>query len=43
MQEKERLFQTELVKACVPQNQAAKAARIIAAAQPDEQLAEEDV
>ncbi len=43
MQEKERLFQTELVKACVPHHQATKVARIIASEQPDEHLAEEDI
>lgn len=43
MQEKERLFQTELVKACVPYHQAEKVAYIIASEQPNEQLAEEDI
>lgn len=43
VQEKEWLFQTELVKACVPHHQAVKAARIIATKQSDEQLTTEDL
>ncbi len=43
MQEKERFFHTELVKACVPYHQAAKAARIIASEHPNEQMPEEEI
>ncbi|MBD1867891.1 hypothetical protein H6F88_02190 [Oculatella sp. FACHB-28] len=43
VQEKEQLFQSELVKACIPRDQAVKVAQILASEQDDEQLAAEDV
>lgn len=42
-QEKERLFQSELIKACVPRDQAVKVAQILASEQEDEQLTAEDL
>lgn len=43
VQDKEQLFQFELVKACVPYEQAVKVAHILASELDDEQLADEDV
>ncbi|MBD2019990.1 hypothetical protein H6F43_07290 [Leptolyngbya sp. FACHB-36] len=43
VQEKEQLFQLELVKACVPYDQAVKAARILVSECPDELLTAEDI
>jgi hypothetical protein len=43
VQDKEQLFQSELVKACVPYDQAVKVAHILASELDDEQLAAEDI
>lgn len=43
VQEKEQLFQLELVKACVPYDQAVKAARILVSGCPDKLLSDEDI